>query len=168
MNPYQNYGYTEGNAFLARFSFSGTPLNGTVLPAASTSKTQTFTYTFTHSVGSASISNVWALTQNGIKTTNACFWQYNAVKNEFSLLDDAASTYLGPISPQSGATLQNSSCTIGGPGTSVTGIGNTLTIVLPITASSYFNGAHNIYLYSRDIYAKEVVGTSKERGICRW
>jgi hypothetical protein len=83
-------------------------------------------------------------------------WQYNVVKNELSLLDDAAAKYLGPITPSSGTTLQNSQCTIGGPGTSVTGAGTTLTVVLPIKASSLFGGARKVYLYSKDMYGVQV------------
>lgn len=153
---YQNYGYTEGNAFLTKYNFNGNLQNGTVTPASASATTQSYTFTFTHGAGFTTISSVWALIQSSTNSQNACMWQYNALRNELSLLNDGGTQYLGPINPSSGSTLQNSQCTIGGPGTSISGSGNTLTVVLPVTASAFFGGTRNIYLYSMDLYGKQV------------
>ena len=78
---------------------------------------------------------------------NSCYVQYLPASNALYLLNDAATAWLGPITPGSGATLQNSQCTLNGTGSSVTSIGNILTVNSSLTFRPAFSGGKTVYLF---------------------
>jgi len=65
------------------------------------------------------------------------------------LLDDAADKFLSGINLQtSGPSASNSQCTIFSTGSSVTGSGTQLTIILQVTFTGTFSGTHRIIAYA--------------------
>jgi len=63
------------------------------------------------------------------------------------LLDDAGAVWQSAV-PGTSTPLQNSQCSIDVSASSVTAVGNTLTLSLPITFTPAFAGAKNIYMYA--------------------
>jgi hypothetical protein len=62
------------------------------------------------------------------------------------LMNDAGTNWLGPISPGTNFTLQNSQCVLRAADSSVTGSGPNLTVKFGITFLPSFAGTKNIYL----------------------
>jgi hypothetical protein len=81
---------------------------------------------------------------------NACYVFYNRAGNSVSLLNDAATAWLGPVALGSSASVHNSACVISGAGSSAAGSGNTLTLNLNMSFYHAFTGTKNIYMYAQD------------------
>src|SRR5207248_454530 len=70
--------------------------------------------------------------------------------NALYLMNDAGNAWLGPITPGTSATVQNSQCVVNGAQTSASGSGNTLTLNLSLNFKSTFVGGKNIYGWAQD------------------
>jgi len=74
-----------------------------------------------------------------------CQISVNPASNTLSLLNDAGTGYLGPLSLNAtGNSLSNSTCSVFSTGSSITGSGNNLQIIIPVAFSSEFLGGHRI------------------------
>ena len=65
--------------------------------------------------------------------------------NSLYLYNDAGNSITGPLTPGGPGSLSNSQCTLSGPGSSVSGSGNTLTLNLAESFTLNFQGVKTIY-----------------------
>src|SRR5437868_7553523 len=82
--------------------------------------------------GSGYLTDVYALFNSALNGVNACWVAYDKAVTGFYLVNDSYSGLLGPLAVGSNLTLQNTQCTLNGTGSSVSGSGNTLTLVLSL------------------------------------
>lgn len=80
----------------------------------------------------------------------ACWIVYDKAANAVFLANDAATGTVGSAAPGTNATLQNSQCTVNLVGSTVSGSGNTLTLVLNLGFNHSFAGTQTIFLYAAD------------------
>jgi hypothetical protein len=85
-----------------------------------------------------------------------CFAMWQPGSNLFYLIDDSATTWLGPIQGGSGDTLQNSQCVLSAATSSGSGSGNTLTVSFGLSFLPGFAGLKTTYL--------QVVGSAGASG----
>jgi uncharacterized repeat protein (TIGR01451 family) len=130
------------------------PAVGGVSPARSNTLSQTYTFTFTDTNGWQDLAVLDILINTAIDGRHACYMAYvpsGANAGSLFLVDDpgdGGGPYTGFVLPGSG-TAQNSQCTVGGAGSSVTATGNTLTLTLPITFTATFAGNQVFFLAAR-------------------
>jgi len=106
--------------------------------------TQTFSFVYSDPAGASNITHVLLLINNALSGFGSCHVQVDPTQRYVWLLNDGASSWLGPIVMGSG-TLQNSQCTINGASSTVVGAGNTVTMSLALTFQPSFAGVKNIY-----------------------
>ncbi|MDQ3812429.1 MAG: hypothetical protein M3347_00600, partial [Armatimonadota bacterium] len=75
---------------------------------------------------------------------------YDRVNNKLYLMNNAATGFMGPVTPGSGPPLSNSQGTLNCAATTVTVSGNTLTINWNFTPTASFAGNKTLLLYVRD------------------
>ena len=66
------------------------------------------------------------------------------------LFNNGATAWLGPATPGSSGTLQNSQCSINLATASVVGSGNNLTLTVPMTFTSAFKGLQQFFMRAED------------------
>jgi chitodextrinase len=118
-------------------------------PSSGTGSSMTLTSTISDGAGAGNVSNVITLVNNILYALNSCTITYDANSNTVSLMNDDFTTgsVSALLSPTSG-TIHNSQCTVDVGNSSVTQSGNNLIIKYPITFSSGWSGAKNIYLHA--------------------
>jgi uncharacterized repeat protein (TIGR01451 family) len=116
-----------------------------VSPSSGNATQQTFAFQFTDSFGTSDLTTVSALF-NTVSTSvaAACMVTYNRQQNSLTLATDAGAQPASSLTPGSGAQ-QNSQCTLNGAGSSISAIGNVLTVNLALTFQPIFAGAKNVY-----------------------
>jgi hypothetical protein len=130
------------------------PAVGGVSPARTNTLSQTYTFTFTDTNGWQDLAVLNVLINSAIDGRHACYLAYvpsGSNAGSLFLVDDAGDSggpFTGFVLPGSG-TAQNSQCTVGGAGSSVTATGNTLTLTLPITFTAGFAGNQVFFLAAR-------------------
>src|SRR5204863_254518 len=127
---------------------TGAPTAGPLSPASGSGASQTFSAPFTNAGGAAAFTSAYMLINSGFNASNACYVQYLPGSNSLYLLNDAASTWQGPITPGSASTLTNSQCTLNGAGSSVTSVGNTLTVNAALAFKPAFAGSKTVFLFA--------------------
>ena len=134
-----------------------------VAPNAGSGTTQTFSFTYSDSVGATDVTTAWAWFNTSLASSSArsCLVYYDRAARTVNLIDDTATQWVSN-SLSSGATLQNSQCSVSLAGSSATTSGTTLTLNLAMTFKSAFAGAKNIYMYT----ASATIGNSgwQDRG----
>jgi len=85
---------------------------------------------------------------------NSCHGFYDRATNAITLYNDALSALLGPLTPGSGSTLQNTRCTIHGAATTVVTSGTDITLNLNVSINGV--SSTNAYLWAVD---KQNTGT---------
>jgi len=111
--------------------------------------TCTFTFTDTNGWQDIAVANI--LVNSAIDGRQACYLAFAPASRSLFLVDDAGDAggpYSGTVIPGSG-TVSNSQCTAGGPGSTFTGSGNTLTLTLPIAFTEAFAGNQIFFLAAR-------------------
>ena len=124
------------------------PAAVSVAGAGPDSAQQNLVFTFRDPNGYADLVTLYSILARKLTSTFSCEWKYIAASRGLYLLDDTASTWLGPVAPGSASTLQNSQCTVGGTAFAVSGAGTDLTITLP--THFLHPGNSNFYLYAED------------------
>ena len=125
---------------------SGTPSTPTGTP-------QTFTIVSRSPVGYANLNRVYFLVNNSATVpTNSCHGFYDRPSNNFYLYNDTLTALLGPLTPGSAATLQNSQCTLDGLTSTIpSATGSDLTITLGLgLKGSFASSTRNVYAYATD------------------
>ncbi len=137
-----NYGYVQNNsgqnsgfANLGSWNISaGPPTVTSVTPNSGTgSGPVVFAYTYVDPNGYSDISYVYSMlsaTGNGV---GSCFVAYFPKTNALYLLNDAGSTFLGPITPGANTNLSNSQCTLLAAASGGSGTGNNLTVSVELS-----------------------------------
>jgi hypothetical protein len=120
-----------------------------VTPNAGSSATQSFALTYSDSLGATDLSTAWVWFSGTLASSSAgsCLVYYDRAARTVNLLNDAGTQWMSN-SLSSGATLQNSQCSVSLAGSSAPTSGTTLTLNLAMTFKSAFAGAKNIYLYA--------------------
>jgi hypothetical protein len=118
-------------------------------PAVGSGTTQIFALQYSDSLGATDLSTAWVWFNPTLAASaaNSCLTYYDRAAARMYLVNDAATQWMSsPLS--SGATLQNSQCSLSLAGSSVAASGSTLTVNLAVTFKSAFAGAKNIYMYA--------------------
>ncbi|HEU0120198.1 MAG TPA: hypothetical protein VFQ91_06705 [Bryobacteraceae bacterium] len=118
-------------------------------PTSGSGPSRTFTAVYTDTNGGTDIGTVLFLMNSGLFGTNGCYISYTRSSNVFTLYRDADASWQ-PITPGSSSSVSNANCTLSGAGLGSAVSGNTLTLTLPLTFTSLFNGAKTIYTYVND------------------
>jgi hypothetical protein len=128
----------------------------TANPASGSGTTPTtFTFTFTDSAGYQNLNVVDVLINSALDGRHACYIAFQpsgANGGSVFLVDDsgdAGGPYQGLVLPGSGS-ISNSQCTVNGASSSVSGNGNTLTLMLNISFTAGFSGNKIFYLSAQD------------------
>jgi hypothetical protein len=121
-----------------------------VSPAAGSSSSQTFTYTFTDLLGYSDLDVVDVLINGSLDGSGACYVAYSRTNNLLYLVANDGSTLSTGYAPGSSQTLSNSQCSIDVSSSSASGSGNVLTLAVATTFSSGFAGNRIIYAAGRD------------------
>jgi hypothetical protein len=126
-----------------------------VSPGSGSALTQTFTFTFTDPNGYSDLSVLDVIVNNYLDGIGACYFAWvpaSATSGYLYLVDDAGDGGYASGSPMfvpTSNSVQNSQCTINGPGSSVSSSGNTLTLTLSITFKAAFAGNKIFYMAAR-------------------
>jgi hypothetical protein len=126
------------------------PQNVSVTPSSGSGSSQTFSFVFSDPSGFTNLSTAYMLINATLNWPGTCYTYYDRSANALWLLNDAASLWLGPLTPGSAATMQNSQCSLNGGGSSVSVSGNNLTVNVALSFKAAFAGAKNIYLNAQD------------------
>src|SRR5262249_25594998 len=129
-----------------RITTTPTPFPAAVTPAASTGATQTLTVTYAAFGGFQTLDVVNVLINNFLDGRRACYLAYSRPANSLFIVDDSgdASKVNGKVMDGTG-TVGNSQCTVTLAGSSATGSGNTLTLLLNMSFAAGFAGNKVIY-----------------------
>jgi hypothetical protein len=129
-------------------SGNSAPLAGSLTPSIGAGLNATLTAEYSDPDGAAdlALTGVWI----GSTLKSSCYIFYNRSSNTISMLNDADTGWLGPLTPGADALLVNSQCAINGRGTSVATSGNTATFSLSITFNAAFAGSRVISLFAVD------------------
>lgn len=148
------------NAEAATFTISQTgsgisstaPYNISVTPSSGSGSSSTFTARYgTARPGGAPIDRAYLLINTTLNPVGACYVEYTVSSNSFRLLNDAGSAWQAALTPGTSATSANSQCTLSATTAAATATIPTsavsqLDLAIPLTFSSSFAGAKNVYL----------------------
>ena len=141
----RNVARKDSDAFVAKFAAPVAPVPPTavsVTPASGNGLNQTFSFQFSHPggyamIGAASIRIAGTDGQD-------CSLNYGFKDATLQMLNDSDTVWIGPVTPGSSSTLQNSRCSTNVAGVGAAGSGTTLTVTLPITFRPVFAGSKTI------------------------
>jgi len=152
-----NSGWQALGVWQAVFTPAGTIAVVSLTPArgaAVSGTAQAFIATLTDSMGTGDFGVVNVLVNNFIDGRNACYLAYVAASNSLLLVDDggdAGGPFAGSMVLNGGAAaIQNSQCSVNGPGSSAVKNGNTLTLTLNVTFKAPFAGNRILWVAGRD------------------
>lgn len=124
-------------------------------PSSGSGATQTFTFTFNDAAGYADLYVADVLVSTFLDGRGACYFALapsSATTGYLYLVDDAGDGGYASGTPMllpSSGVLQNSQCSLNGPGSSISTAGNQITLTLSITFSPSFAGRKAVYLAAR-------------------
>ena len=116
-----------------------------VTPASGSGMSQTFSFLLSDSKGYTTISSSMIIVNSSLSVANGCYIYFSRAANQLYLNNNAGTSWQGPITMGTTATLSNSQCTINAAGSSATGSGNNLTLNVAITFLAAFTGNKNVY-----------------------
>ena len=145
-NPLQTINYGGLGAFVFKLANPGAPAAVSVSPGSGSGSAATFTFTYSDPDGFADITVASALVGATASPANACLIRYSRAANSLHLANDAGGDWTGPVTPGGAGVLENSQCVIHAAGSSASGAGNNLTVVVAVTFRTTFAGSRNIYL----------------------
>ena len=79
-----------------------------------------------------------------------CYVKYAPGTGLFTLIADDGTSVAGTAAPGTGSNISNSQCTLNAANSSVTGSGNTLTVVASLTFTPSFSGMRHIWMQAVD------------------
>ena len=128
------------------------PFTISVTPSSGSGAASTFTARYgTARPGGAPIERAYLLINSTLNPVGACYVEYTASTNTFRLLNDAGNTWMGALTPGTSGSSSNSQCTLNASTASATNSVPTsalwqLDLAIPLTFTSSFQGAKNVYL----------------------
>jgi hypothetical protein len=124
-----------------------------VSPAQSTTRSQSYTFTFTDTSGGKNIAVATVLINGTLDGRQACYLAFvpsGTAAGEVFLVGDDASSYQQLALPGS-ASIANSQCSLAATGSSVNVTGTTLTLTLAVTFTPSFSGNRVIFSEVRSV-----------------
>ena len=121
-----------------------------VTPGSGGGSSQTFAFLYADPKGYASLSTILAIINSSLAWASGCSLLYYPASNALYLAVDAGNAWLGPATLGQSGTLQNSQCAVNAASSSVSGIGNNLTVNLALSFQASFTGLKNIYMDAYD------------------
>jgi Viral BACON domain len=125
------------------------PTSDSVSPNAGSGSSQTFSLAYSDSNGYTDLASVSVLFGDSLAASNTCEVRYDRPANALYLTGDNAAA-LGPLTPGSTSTLENSQCVVNGIGSSANGSGNTLTLNVALTFKPAFAGQKTIFMNAKN------------------
>ncbi len=127
------------------------PTADSVTPNAGSGTTQNFTFRYSSVNGYPYLNEVLALINGSLSGSGGCVTLYFPGSNALYLENDAGTGATGPpLTPGRAGTLQNSQCSIDGPGSSASGTGNTLALTLAVAFKASVSGNQTLFGYASD------------------
>ena len=122
------------------------PRSGVLSPAVGTTAAATLTATFLDATNATNIQTTWLLINSAVNADRACYVAYFRPGNLLLLFPDSGDGNLATAMPLSGSGfLENSQCRIDAQGSSVTVVGNALTLNLNTVFKPSFAGPRIIF-----------------------
>ena len=122
------------------------PRSGSLSPATGTAPSATVTATFLDATNANSILVAWLLINSAVDGRGACYVTYYRPDNLLLLVPDNGDGNAASAIPLSGnGFLENSQCRISAQGSSVSIVGNTITLNLNVSFKSVFAGPRIIF-----------------------
>ena len=121
-------------------------------PSSGSGTSATFNFAFSDTAGASDLAMVQMFVY-GVSSGTACYVVVYPPARSIYLFNDANTGLIGPVTPGTGGTVQNSQCTLNGAGSSMTASGNTLTVDLAIAFPGSFAGAKQISAYAQSVTA---------------
>jgi hypothetical protein len=133
-----------------------------VTPSSGSGNSQTFRFVFQDPDGFSDLQWVYALFHTSISGANGCYLRYTRAQNTLWLRNDAGNAWLGPVTPGTAGTVENSQCTLVAASSAASGSGTTLTLDVSVSFKGAFAGTKNVYLYAIDML--NLVSNWQQRG----
>src|SRR5207245_1495946 len=127
---------------------AGPPTAVSVTPAAGSGTSQLFQLTYSDGSGFGSITTARAIIHTGPSFPAACAVMYTASTQTLQVINDNGLGWGVGAKVGLPGTLQNSQCSIDLGASSVSGIGNNLTLNLATSFSPKFVGAKSLFMYA--------------------
>jgi len=145
-------GFVSLGTWQAPGAMNTPPTATSVTPSTGSGTTQTFDFAFSDTDGNGDIQWGYALIGGAsIVSSNACYINYYAPRNQLFLVNDAGTGSVGVVTPGGAGTVENSQCAINAGSSSVSRSGNTLTLRANITFKPVFAGSKVIRLLAMDL-----------------
>ncbi len=122
-------------------------------PFQGTGPNATLTLVYSHPSGWAAIQSAELIVNPRWESntrSGGCYIKYAPHTGLFSLIADDGSSVAGTTAPGSSTNISNSQCTLNAAGSSVTGSGSTLTLLVSLTFSGSFTGQRHIWMQAVD------------------
>jgi len=146
-------GGNSGWQVLGTWSVPGSttfPAVGGVTPARGAGLAATFTFTFSDTKGYQDLGVVNVLVNDSLDGHSACYLAYSRPSGVLYLVGDDGGGLSPGLALGASGSVGNSQCSVTSAGSSASGSGNTLTLILNLTFSSSFDGNRVIYMAARD------------------
>jgi len=140
----------QSGLFSVALTSAQPPTAVSVSPTGGNSSSQTFAATVSDLSGASNITTSYLLINSSLSASAACYIEYNRAANTLRLVNDAASAWLGPVTPGTGSSINNSQCTLNPVGSSVSTNGDNLTYDVALTFSGSFAGTKSLFLVAND------------------
>ncbi len=125
---------------------SATPIAFSVSPSSGSASSVEFDALYLNPAGASSIKRVYTLTNSSNVSKESCYLYYDPVARHFFLLNDDASTWMGPLSAGSSQVLSNAQCSLDGSRSGSVAAGIALDVKTALTFKPTFKGIRNIYI----------------------
>jgi uncharacterized protein (TIGR03437 family) len=113
----------------------------------------TLTLAYAHPNGWAAIQSAEFIINPRWETNTrggGCYIKYAPGTGLFTLIADDGNSVAGTTDPGSSTNIANSQCTLNAAGSSATGSGNNLTLIVSLTVSASFGGQRHIWMQASD------------------
>jgi hypothetical protein len=120
------------------------PANVSVTPSSGSGVNQTFSFTYSDPYGAADIGKAVMHFQTTLVAQNACYLAYTPANNTIALTNDQGTGNVGSAVLGGGGTIANSQCILNLATSSISSVGNNLTVNLSLIFMASFVGAKNI------------------------
>ena len=119
-------------------------------PSSGSGSAGTFTFTFLDANGGTDIYVTHMLFNTQATEAVGCAVHFNRVSNQIYLVNDTGTATLAPGVPGTSGTLDNAQCQVRLATSSVSAVGNSLTVVLDVGFKAAFAGAKSVYAAATD------------------
>jgi hypothetical protein len=124
-----------------------------VVPASGSGASESFTVSVGDTAGYKALSALLLLISSTGSAANACMMMYDVANNTVSLASDSGTLFPYVMQLGGAGSVQNGQCTVSAQGASVSGVGESLTVTLPVSFHQAFasSAAKSILVFARDV-----------------